>query len=65
MNVTEIADCIDMNFHESCITPWTRELLFPSPINDEQCTDQNILQFVDSKIINSPKKGTLTDSKYT
>ena len=56
MNVIEIADYIDMNFHESSITVWTGKLLFPSSINDEQCTDQNILQFVDSKNHKQTKK---------
>ena len=56
MNVTEIADNIDMNFHESSTTPWTGELLFLSSINDEQCADQNILQFIDSKNHKQTKK---------
>lgn len=30
MNITEIADYIDMNCHEFTTTPWTAELVFPS-----------------------------------
>ena len=65
MNVTEVADYIDMNCHESSTTPWTGELMFPSSINDKHCMDQNILQFIDSKNHKQAKKGTLTDLKYT
>ena len=32
MNIAEIADYIDMNYHECNTTPWTSELLFPSLI---------------------------------
>ena len=39
MNVTEIADYIDMNCHEYTTTPWTTELLFPSSFNGEDFKD--------------------------
>ena len=65
MNITEIADYIDLNCHESTTTPWTTELLFPSSFNGEEFKDQNILRYIDSKIINKQKKGALKVLKLT
>ena len=56
MDIDEIADYIDQNFHEFTSIPWTSELLIPSSINDEECKEQNILKHMDSKNPKQTKK---------
>ena len=56
MDIDEIADYIDQNCHEITSTPWNSELLFPSSINDEECKQQNILKYIDSKNHKQTKK---------
>ena len=49
IDIDEITDYIDENCHEVTSIPWNSELLFPSIINDEECKEQNILKYIDSK----------------
>ena len=63
MNVNELADQIDMNCHKCNDTPWSAELLFPSSFNSEESTNQNILQFIDSKNHKQTKKRNIDSYK--
>ena len=63
MNITEIADYIDLNCHECTTTPWTTELLFPSSFNGEEFKDQNILRYIDSKNHKQTKKRSIESFK--
>ena len=49
IDINEIVDYIDQNCHECTAIPWTNELLFPSTVNGEECTEQNFLKYIDSK----------------